>query len=261
MRIFLLLSVLACALAAQDMPFPVPPRPAKKARVAADGNAVHPHWVEASILTLAIAEQTERPLFLYFPADDSDDLYGDEMNQLSTSRALFIRYGNTATPAASPGIVPYCKPLAANPRAAYGIPDGKDTALLCDWHGNEYFRFVGAAIRPAQLEKLLEKLPQAISSMRARLAKRLTNYESSETRRDRLVALLKAMRDEVWGLPEARAVVLAYQDLLREGAAELQGATQAGDFPTLEALRKDFKGTDLAPAIEAAIAKLRPRDG
>lgn len=261
MRLLLISTLFAAALMAQDMPFPVPPQPAKKARAAADGNTARPHWVEASVLALSIAEQTERPLLLYFPADDADDLYGDEFKQLSTTRALFIRYNKSNTVASSHGIVPHCKPLALNPRAAYGIDQETETALLCDWHGNEYFRIVAGGVRPSQLHKLLDRLPEAVRNMRARLAKSLVKYDTSETRRDRVVALLKAMREDAWGLPEANEVVRAYRVILRAGAIELDSAVKAADLPALESLRYDFKGTDLLPAIEAAIDKLKARDG
>ncbi|MBX3461063.1 MAG: hypothetical protein KF696_14040 [Planctomycetes bacterium] len=251
MRVALLLTVLAGALMAQDMPFPVPPAP-RKARVAQPAVQAAPHWVEASALTMAIARETGLPLVLCFPADADSDLASDELRQLSTTRALFIRLQrNEAEQAAS--IVPGCKVMSANPAASYRVSGPRDVALVCDCHGNEHFRVTGTPIAARTIAQMLDKLPQQLGRQQARLAKHLAKFHESESRRDRVVALLRAFKEDAWGLAECDQLAAGYHSLLEEGRQELRRAVGDRDAAALKQLLADFKGTELQDAIEAAL--------
>lgn len=201
---------------------------------------------------------------MYFEDENTteNDVYGTELAEMSNSSAVFIKIPYNAdrekSPWAEESVVPAAKLLSDNPALAYNIPVGKAAAVLCDWHGNEFFR-LGGEVKAPELDGMIKKIADKAEDQNKKLQKNLDAAKASWEKQDRAAALksiLKNFKEDVVGLPAQVETIQLYHEILDAARTEIKAAQESGNKETLSKLAKDLKGTDAAKEAEEALKGL-----
>lgn len=209
------------------------------------------------------ASVEERPLVIYFPDErDSDfELYGEDFAELSKSNAVFVKIPYTEDRAESPweekSIIPTSKLLSDNPSREYDVRVGKATVLICDWHGNEYFR-TDNRVRANKLEAMVVRVEKdaekANDKLQRNYDKAKEEYDDGDTRKA-LRYLLKNFDDGEGpvGLPAQEESIRLYHEIADDARTKIDKLKEARDSDGLKDLAKEFKRTPVEKEIEEAI--------
>jgi hypothetical protein len=223
-----------------------------------------PAWKKPSTDTIESAATEQRPIIVYFPSENAGDteFYGEDLAKLSQADALFVKVPYTSDREASPwaekSVVPSSRLLSDNPSRDYNIPVGKATVLVCDWHGNEYFR-TEPKIKAEKLSSMLGKVTEQVEDSNKKLQKNLDKAQQFADMADRKNAvkqLLKNFKEGLVGLDAQEASIRLYHKLMDDVRTEVSQLAEKGDAAALKALAKDLKNTDVEKEIDEAIAKL-----
>jgi hypothetical protein len=226
-----------------------------------------PSWQQASAASLESAAVEERPVVVYFPDENDSDfeLYGEEFNEISTSSAVFVKIPYTEDRAESPWeeetVVPTSRLLSENPAREYDVKVGDPTVLVCDWHGNEYFR-TDERVRPDALKKMIEKVADEVEDANDKLQKYFDKAKEEYDEGDvgkAIKYLLKNFDDGEGpvGLPAQEESIRLYHEIMDNARAKMEELVEAGDVDGLKDLEKEVKKTPLEDEIEDAVSELK----
>lgn len=221
-----------------------------------------PRWSSRSSETMAAARVRRQPMLVLFAK--SDDLTAQWMHSskaLFTEElavAVFVATNEEPIWAAGATKVPACKFLSADPAGAYRLSKGELGLLVCDWHGNEYVRYVGRLPDLVGLKRILATVPDLATRAAARAATRLADAEKCRTDNDRraeLTQLLKIFRDDRTGFAAVETAIERYADMMAQARREMD---QASSVVALQQLLSLYKGSDVEGEIRRAIHRLQP---
>ncbi len=233
---------------------------ARRAPVVVDQTKV-PNWQKADVATLEGAAKEERPIILYF-ADEADSdfaVYGDEVTTLSKENAVFIKFAHNAdrekSPWAADSVIPVNKLLTDNPAREYNVPVGKATMIVCDWHGNEYFR-PNSHNNADQIKRFLEQVTDRVDRANKGLEKDLKKAQKYHEKKD-VRRTIKYLKDNfetgLYGLPAQESSVKLYREIMQEGRDKLATLVEKGDSDGIKGLMKEFDDTELEKEAEEAL--------
>lgn len=198
---------------------------------------------------------------LYFPDEKATDFdfYGEEIAALSQSSALFIKIPYTADRVKSPwvgeSVIPVSKLLGDNPSRDYNVPTKGATVIVCDWHGNDYFRTTGDAKADA-LKKLIDQVSKKADEANKKLERTYAKAEEAHGKSDAkgaLKHLLSNFKGGVVGLPAQESSVRLYHQIMDGVRKQAEEMRDNGDETGLKGLAKDYKGTDASKDIDEAL--------
>ena len=224
---------------------------------------VQPFWDDCSAATLAAAGRVEYPLVLCFadPDGPGDALSSASFRSLSIDAAVFCRITRDREPAPKPEActaVPACGFLADDVAGAYRIKIAP-TVTVCDWYGNEYFRFRGRWPTADQLKRAIQGVPAKVAAAEMRLDKRFQAAKAAWEKQDRPGALrqiLRNFRDEYVGLDAVTRTIALYDEIMAAARAEIAALKASGDRAGLEKVVKELQGTDAVKDAEEALDAL-----
>lgn len=226
-----------------------------------------PSWQKAGSSALESAETEERPVVVYFPDENDSDfeLYGDEFAELSKSEAVFIKVPYTddreESPWAEESEVPTSRLLSDNPAREYGVRVGSATVIVCDWHGNEYFR-TDNKVRANKLEAMLNRVPgmaeKANDSLKRNFERADKEKQNGDVKKS-LRYLLKNFDDGEGpvGLSAQEDSIRLYHEIMDESREKINELKEARNIDGLSDLLKDFRRTALEDEINAAIREVK----
>lgn len=236
---------------------PAPARPAVKSEDM-------PAFEMPSTAALEKAAADKKAVVVYFPGekDDGSALAHPDIAFLSKNGALFIKVPYNADREKSPweteSVVPVSKLLSDNPSREYGIKVGRQTVLVTDSWGNDFFRFENVPTAE-QLRASVKKVSDKSETVNKKLAK---NYESAraawdkQDRTNALKAVLKNFKEGVVGVEAQQNSISLYHEIMDAARTSIADMASKGDKDGLKGLAKELKGTDAAKEIETALAKL-----
>lgn len=188
---------------------------------------------------------------LYFGDRTNEDTFFDKVDflaEVSASNVVCVRVPKPAElKAPEPPIVPSARLDAADLWAAYGVKDA-DTLILADRYGNPFV----ITTEPLLNEKLTE-LAAHFKDARKSLQKEI---DAAKAARDTgevaaaFTALKTGFKLGLTGYKEAKEASKLYTELIDAGREKLTAAGK--DIKAIEALAKEYEGTDLSAEIEAA---------
>lgn len=226
-----------------------------------------PSWQTASSSSLESAATEEMPLVVYF-ADETDGdfvLYGDDYAELSKSSAVFIKVPYTEdreeSPWAEDSEIPTNRLLSDNPAREYDVRVGKATVIVCDWHGNEYFR-EDNKVRANRLEAMIKRVPDQVKKANDKLER---NYERADKEKQdgdikgALRYLSKNFDDGNGpvGLPAQENSIRLYHEIMDDSRAKIEKLEDARDVDGLKELKKELRRTALEDEIDEAIVSVK----
>lgn len=223
-----------------------------------------PSWQRPSVEALEAAAQEQRPLVVWFMAEDDtdNDFSGKELAEISKTSAVFIKVPPTTDREKSPwavdSVVPVNKLTTDNPAREYSIPVGKSTIVIADSWGNEYYRVYKAPTHKA-LEGYLTRITSQVTKANEKLQKNLDKAKEAKEKANRkgaLSAIMKNFKDGQYGLPAQEETVRLYHEILDAARTEIGELADKGDADGLKAMAKEFKKTDLEKEIDEALSKL-----
>lgn len=236
---------------------PAPARPAVKSEDM-------PTMEMPSTAALEKAASEKKAVVVYFPGekDDGSSLAHPDIAFLSKNGALFIKVPYNADREKSPweteSVVPVSKLLSDNPSREYGIKVGRETVLVTDSWGNDFFRFE-CVPTAEQLRASVKKVSDKSETVNKKLAK---NYESAraawdkQDRANALKAVLKNFKEGVVGVEAQQNSISLYHEIMDAARTSIADMASKGDKEGLKGLAKELKGTDAAKDITTALAKL-----
>ncbi len=234
------------------------PRPAPKSEDL-------PAFEMPSTAALERAAADKKPLVVYFPGekDDGSALAHPDIVFLSKNGAVFIRIPYNADREKAPwdveSVVPVSKLLSDNPSREYGIKVGRETVLVTDSWGNDFFRFEKAPTAD-ELRSSIKKVAEKSEAANKKLQK---NYEAARAawdKKDRvnaLKAVLKNFKEGVVGVEAQQNSISLYHEIMDSARASISELAGKGDKEGLKGLAKELKGTDAAKDAESALAKMK----
>ena len=152
-------------------------------------------------------------------------------------------------------MIPVSKLLGDNPSRDYNVPTKGSTVIICDWHGNDYFRTNGDAKADA-LKKLIDQVAKKAEDANKKLEKTLEKANEAHGKSDSkgaLKHLLKNFKEGVVGLPAQEASVRLYHEIMDGVRKQAEEMRDNGNEAGLKGLAKDYKGTDAAKDIDEAL--------
>jgi hypothetical protein len=209
----------------------------------------------------------ERPLVIYFPDENDSDfeLYGEDFAEISQMDAVFVKIPYTEdreeSPWAEESDVPTSRLLSENPSREYDVKVGEPTVLVCDWHGNEYFR-TDEKVKADALKRMIEKVADEVEDANDKLQKYYdkakAEYDEGDTGKA-LKYLLKNFDDGEGplGLPAQEESIRLYHEIMDNARAKMEELVEAGDVDGLKDLEKEVKKTPLEDEIEDAVSELK----
>lgn len=233
------------------------PRPAAKAEDL-------PAFELPSTAAMERAAADKKPLVIYFPGetDDGSSLAHPDIAFLSKNGAVFIRVPYNADRERAPwdvaSVVPVSKLLSDNPSREYGIKVGRETVLVTDSWGNDFYRFEKSP-SAEELRSAVKKVADKSEAANKKLQKNLDAAKAAWDNKDRanaLKAVLKNFKEGVVGVEAQQSSISLYHEIMDSARASIQDLAGKGDKEGLKNLAKELKGTDAAREIDAALAKL-----
>lgn len=230
-----------------------------------------PAWQSATTESIESAAADKRPIVLYFP-DENDsewELYGDDFAELSNGSAMFIKVAYTddreESPWAEESVVPTSKLLSDNPSREYDVDVGKQTVIVCDWYGNEFFR-TDNRVRCDKLQAMVEKVSDLVEKESEKLQKNVDKakeYQDKEDTKNVLKYVMKNFDDGQVGWAPIEESIRMYHEIMDSLRAKKDELVEKGDMDGLKELAKDVKKTDLEKEIDEAMetVKANPRTG
>lgn len=190
------------------------------------------------------------------------DMYGEEFVELSSTDALFVKIAHTDSrensPWAEATVVPTSKLLSDNPSRDYNIPVGKPTVVVCDWHGNEFFRTDNKVKAPA-LKSMVEKVAKQVESADKKL-QRIVDKAKTELEKENQAGaiknLLSAFSDGYVGLDSVVEAARMYHELMDDLRSKKDTLVEEGDTNGLRDLARIVKKTDLEKEVDEAIKEV-----
>jgi len=223
---------------------------------------VQPQWAQTTAAALERAAAEQLPIVIAFPGEGDNDsiLNGEEMRELSNTRAVFVRIPFTnerdLPPWAETGcMLPVAKLLSDNPSREFNIPVGRSTVIVADWHGNEHFR-QASNIQIRALEGLLDRVAPAVDAMDRRLQRNFERAESSWDSADRAGALrnlTRVFREGMVGLDSVVKSTELYHKIMDAAEDEIAALKEAGDSAALRGLSRELRGTRVEKLVQDAI--------
>lgn len=221
-----------------------------------------PSWQKATTASIESAAADQRPLVLYF-ADEGDSewvLYGDDFAELSKSDAMFVKFAHRAERdddpwAAGESKVPVNKLLSDNPHREYDIPVGKNAVVICDWHGNEFYR-TDNRVRHDKLKSMVERVSKDVEKATDKLQKNLDRakaaLEKEDTRRT-LSYILKNFKEGLVGLEPIEESIRMYHEILDDLRVQKDEMVEKGDTDGLKEIAKIVRKTDMEDEVKEAM--------
>lgn len=210
------------------------------------------------------AAVSKTPLLLCFVAgDDTQHLadlveFADTVILVKIDRAL--KYSEPVSTTESWTTQPQF--LAINPLAAYRQTSDKDSFVLCDWHGNEFFSFTRIPSRD-QLSDWVTSVDAKVAKERLALAAKNEIAKSLLAQGERRKAILQwrnILKRRYSGYAEVTEAVKMLEHQLVVGARECGEAWRSGDLEAMKRLQADFKGSRLSERITQLIEKMQAPD-
>jgi hypothetical protein len=224
-----------------------------------------PAWQQASARALESAAAENRPIVVFFEGERSTDfdLYGEDFAELSATDAMFMKVAYTdsreKSPWAEDSVVPTCKLLSDNPSRDYGIDVGKPTVVVCDWHGNEFFRTDHKVKAPA-LKAFVEKVAKQVESTDKKLQRHVDKARQDiekDNQGNALKNLLKAFEDGYVGLDSVVDATRMYHEIIDDLRDQKDKLLEEGDANGLRELARIVKKTDLEKEVDEAIKSVK----
>lgn len=218
-------------------------------------------WAPRVRATLDGAAASETPLLLCF-VTGVDTPHLAELPEFALDVTLVkIDRGLSYPPASGAAETWSTQPrfLATNPMAAYRRTSDKDSFVLCDWHGNEFFSSTRIPSR-AQLSDWLASLGAKVAEQRVAMAAQNELAKSLLAQGQRRKAILQCrntLKRGYWGYAEVTEAADLLERQLKEAARECNQAWRSGDLEAMQRLQADFKGSRLSERITQRIAKMQ----
>jgi len=227
-------------------------------------------WYRPDPSVFEAAAEDKLPIVLYFaeedldPIDASRELHDADLAKLSEKEVMFvmIEYNSDRTPSLDTGCpVPCNKLLGPNPSRDYNITR-YPSFLVCDWFGNEYFRFTKVPSAKT-LSKRIEEVTDMVEAMDKKLASNLEDAKKALEEKDVkkfLKAADKNFRLDVIGLDGLLETSKLYHDLMDKTRDEVDGILN--DRPEdgekrLKDLSKLYRDTEVEQDIKDALDILK----
>lgn len=221
-----------------------------------------PSWQKPAASSIESASAEKRPIVLYFPDEGATDfeLYGEDFAELSKTDGMFISIPYTddreVSPWADKSVVPTSKLLSDNPSREYGVEVGKNTLVVCDWFGNEYFR-TDNRVKSDKLKAMLTKVADLVEDSNKSLQKNLDKATAANEKantKDALKMLMKNFDEGVVGLDAQEASIRLYHEIMDSMRTQKDALLENGDAEGLKELAKLAKKTDVEKEIDEALA-------
>ena len=188
------------------------------------------------------------------------DMYGEEFVELASTIALFVKIAHTdnreKSPWAEESVVPTSKLLSDNPSRDYKIAIGKPTVVVCDWHGNEFFRTDNKVKAPA-LKGMVEKVAKQVESTDKKLQRHVDkakqDLEKENNEANAIKNLLRAFSEGFVGLDSVVEGARLYHEIMDSLRTRKDELLEEGDANGLRELAKAVKKTDLEKEVDQAI--------
>jgi hypothetical protein len=222
-----------------------------------------PQWAQTTSAALERAATEELPIVIAFPGEGDNDtiLSGEDMQELSRTRAVFVRIPFTSERELPPWaeaacMLPVAKLLSDNPSREYDIPVGRSTVIVADWHGNEHFRQT-SNVQVRALEGFLDRVPSAVDQADRRLQRMFDRAESSwdnnSDRSSTLRSLKRVFDSGMVGLDSVVKSTELYHKIMDAAEDEIEELKGAGDISGLRALTRELRGTRVEKVLQDAI--------
>lgn len=209
----------------------------------------------------------ERPLVIYFPDENDSDfeLYGEDFAEISKSDALFVKIPYTEdreeSPWAEESEVPTSKLLSENPSREYDVRVGEPTVIVCDWHGNEYFR-TDERVRADKLEMMIKRVADEVEDANDKLERYYDRAKKEFDDGDVRKAIRYLMRnfddgEGPVGLPAQEESIRLYHEIMDNARAKMEELIEKKDVDGLKDLEKEVRSTSLEDEVEEAIDSVK----
>ncbi|MBX3473683.1 MAG: hypothetical protein KF754_04810 [Planctomycetes bacterium] len=224
-----------------------------------------PSFELPSTAALERAAADKKPIVVYFPGekDDGSALAHPDIAFLSKNSALFIKVPFNANREKDPwdvgSVVPTSKLLSDNPSREYGVKVGRETVIVTDSWGNDFFRFEKAP-SAEELRSSIKKVSDKVDSANKKLQKTYDAAKAAWDKNDRsnaLKSVLKNFKEGLVGLEAQQNSISLYHEIMDAARASISDMAGKGDKEALKGIAKELKGTDAAKDAEAALAKLK----
>ena len=190
------------------------------------------------------------------------DMYGEDFVELSSTDALFVKIAHTdsreKSPWAEATVVPTSKLLSDNPSRDFNIPVGKATVVVCDWHGNEFFR-TDNKVKASALKGMVEKVAKQVESAEKKLQRHVDKAKAElekENQANAIKSLLSAFSDGYVGLDPVVEATRMYHELMDDLRSKKDTLVEEGDTNGLRELARIVKKTDLEKEVDEAIKEV-----